>query len=115
MNEDILGKKKLKKLQEELKKVELERDSKNDQIEMLKNAVKKMNKQIEGFTDELKQTDHLRDELDEAKAMYERVKMENEVLLDRSFEEPIILDTAEDTVLQMLVCQSAILESKGNK
>lgn len=58
---------------------------------MLQGAVKKMNRQIESYNEELQKIDEIQDELNDAKDMYERVKMENEVLLDQSREEPIIL------------------------
>jgi hypothetical protein len=58
---------------------------------MLQGAVKKMNRQIESYNEELQRIDEIQDELNDAKDMYDRVKMENEVLLDQSREEPIIL------------------------
>ena len=43
--------KKIKKLQKELKDCQLDRDSKNDQIDMLKSAIKNKNKEVDGLNE----------------------------------------------------------------
>jgi septal ring factor EnvC (AmiA/AmiB activator) len=106
-----LDKKKIKKLQQELKEVQLDRDSKNDQIDMLKSAVKRANRQVDDLTDELKKIEELEDELAEARELYDRVKMENEVLLDQSVESQPVLDTADENILSMILCQSYAFEN----
>ncbi|CAI2383798.1 unnamed protein product [Moneuplotes crassus] len=102
---------KLKKIQEELKKCQLERDSKEDQIQMLKLGIKAKESKIEELNEKTLEIPQLLEQLDEAKIIFDRVKMENEVLLDQDSQEDVFLDTADENVLSMLLCQGIVLEN----
>lgn len=121
----------------ELKECQLDCQSKDDQISTLKNTAKRLNRVIENMEEgklhslmlllfklstntyllvilciETAKIEMLREQLEDAREMYERVKMENEVLLDQSADnEPLDVDNTDETILSMILCQSYAVES----
>jgi len=83
---------------------------------MLQSAVKKMNLQVEKVQQDLSKADQVHEQLVETQELYERVKMENEVLIDQSNDEVFdVCEHADSTILSMILCQSYVVENIASK